>query len=51
MCSVRELKADQADVSRSTSQEERVTAFLAHHPEVYGGYSLIVPVWFSTGNS
>lgn len=35
-------QADQADVSRSTSQEERVTAFLAHYPEVSGGCFLIV---------
>jgi hypothetical protein len=43
MYTVRELELIRGDVSRSTSQEERVTALLAHHPEVTGGCLLIVP--------
>lgn len=43
-------QADQADVSRSTSQEERVTALLAHHPEVSGGCSLVVLVCVITAS-
>lgn len=47
-CVVRELELIKLMSRDPPRRMERVTAFLAHHPEVSGGCLVIVPAWLST---